>query len=312
MGVIAPGMVVTTSDGRARKKKIQPGGREWATVIQGVNARGWAVPPFIVLKGANLLKSWFAGNAFLSGWRPGVSDNGWTTNDLGLEWIKHFDLHTKDRSVGAYRLLVLDGHESHHSVPFELYCKEHNIITLCMPAHSSHLLQPLDVGCFGPLKQAYSRQIDDLLKARLTHVAKEDFLSAFIKAFPLAMTPDNVQGGFRGAGLVPFNPDQVLQELDIILKTPTPPGTRPGTALPWAPQTPNNPTEAQSQSDYIRNRIASHQDSSPTSMYEALNQMLKYTTKVAHHCTLQAKELSEVRKANEALSRRRTVQKTRL
>ena len=80
---------------------------------------------------------------------------------------------------------------------------------------------------------------------RLTHIAKEDFLSALIKAFPLAMTPDNVQCGFRGAGLVPFNPDRVLQELDVKLKTPTPPGTRPGTALPWAPQTPNNPTEAQ-------------------------------------------------------------------
>jgi hypothetical protein len=33
MGVISTGMVVTSSDGRARAKKIQPGNREWVTVV---------------------------------------------------------------------------------------------------------------------------------------------------------------------------------------------------------------------------------------------------------------------------------------
>jgi hypothetical protein len=49
-------------------------------------------------------------------------------------------------------LLILDGHESHHSTEFELYYQQNNIITLCIPPHSSYLLQPLDVGYFGPLK----------------------------------------------------------------------------------------------------------------------------------------------------------------
>ena len=49
MGVIFPGMVVTTLEGRGKAKLAQPGNREWATVIQGVNALSWAVPPFIIL-----------------------------------------------------------------------------------------------------------------------------------------------------------------------------------------------------------------------------------------------------------------------
>jgi hypothetical protein len=49
MGFICVGMVVTTSDGRAKAKLAQPGNREWATVIQGVNALGWVIPPFIIL-----------------------------------------------------------------------------------------------------------------------------------------------------------------------------------------------------------------------------------------------------------------------
>jgi hypothetical protein len=49
MGIIFAGMVVTTSEGRTKAKLAQPGNREWGTVIQGVNARGWAIPPFIIL-----------------------------------------------------------------------------------------------------------------------------------------------------------------------------------------------------------------------------------------------------------------------
>jgi hypothetical protein len=40
MGIIFLGIVVTTSDGRGKAKLAQPGNREWATVIQGVNALG--------------------------------------------------------------------------------------------------------------------------------------------------------------------------------------------------------------------------------------------------------------------------------
>jgi hypothetical protein len=43
MGVISTGMVVTSSDGRSKVKKVQPGNREWVTVIQGVNSQGWTV-----------------------------------------------------------------------------------------------------------------------------------------------------------------------------------------------------------------------------------------------------------------------------
>jgi hypothetical protein len=35
----------------------QPGNRECATVIQGVNARGWTIPPFAILKGQYLASS---------------------------------------------------------------------------------------------------------------------------------------------------------------------------------------------------------------------------------------------------------------
>ena len=86
-----------------------------------------------------------------------------------------------------------------------------------MPAHSSHLLQPLDVGCFGPMKKAYNKEIEYLVQARITHITKEDFFPAFKKAFDTTITNFNIKGGFRGAGLVPLNPQNVLSRLDVKL-----------------------------------------------------------------------------------------------
>jgi hypothetical protein len=119
----------------------------------------------VVVAGKNHLASWYQNSGFPPDWVISVTDNGWTTNEKGIEWIRHFDKHTKSRTTGVYRLLVLDGYKSHHSAEFEVYCKEHNIITLCMPAYSSYILQPLDVGCFSPLKQAYGRQIEEMMRA---------------------------------------------------------------------------------------------------------------------------------------------------
>jgi len=157
MGVIATAKVVTSSEAKSRPKTIQPGNREWVSIIQGVNSYGWALPPFIIFKAQNHLSAWYEDSGLPDDWVITLSENGWTSNSIGYEWIQHFDRYTNSRSIGTYRLLILDGHESHLSAQFQHYCTERKIITLCMPPHSSHILQPLDVSCFAPLKLSYGR-----------------------------------------------------------------------------------------------------------------------------------------------------------
>ncbi|KAF2187545.1 DDE-domain-containing protein [Zopfia rhizophila CBS 207.26] len=81
-----------------------------------------------------------------------------------------------------------------------------------MPSHASHLLQPLDVGCFSPLKDAYGRQVEDLIRNHIYHVTKLEFLPAFKAAYQNSITESNIRAGFQGAGLVPFDPDAVLSK----------------------------------------------------------------------------------------------------
>lgn len=103
-----------------------------------------------------------------------------------------FDKHTKDRSVGRYRLLILDGHGSHVTPEFDQYCLDQSIIVLCMPPHSSHLLQPLDVGCFSVLKRSYGKRIETLMSLGVNQIDKQEFLSIYQKACAEALHQNNV------------------------------------------------------------------------------------------------------------------------
>jgi len=162
MGVAATSKVVTSADTIGRATVVQPGNREWVTAIECINASGWCLPPFVILAGKLHQASWY--KDLPPDWAIALSDNGWTTDELGLEWIKHFNRHTESRTTGAYRLLILDGHSSHATPEFDQFCKDNKIITLCMPPHTSHLLQPLDVGCYSPLKVVYGHEVSELAR----------------------------------------------------------------------------------------------------------------------------------------------------
>jgi hypothetical protein len=283
MGMISTGAVVTGSKRQGQPMSVQPGNQEWTTVIQGVNATGWAIPPFMIFQGKHHLSAWYKEDDLTCNWVFAVSENGWTTNKLGLQWLKHFDAHTTERTVGGYCLLIMDGHNSHNLLKFQQYCKENNIITLCMPPHLSHLLQPLDVGCFAPLKIGYGRQAENLMHSRINHITKLEFLPCFKAAFNAAITKDNILERFQGAGLVPYNPGAVILKLDIRLCTPLLPTSEDE---PWQLQTPSNILEFGLQSNLIQERIQRHVNSLPTSTVNALERLSKGAEMAAHQLVL--------------------------
>ena len=119
-----------------------------------------------------------------------------------------------------------------------------------MPAHSSHLLQPLDVSCFSVLKKSYGQTVQELMRAGINHVDKDDFLDLYLQARTATYSPSTIQSGFKATGLVPFDPDQVLSRLHIQIQTPSPP--RPVPVLgPWIPETPHNIAELEFQTKAV-------------------------------------------------------------
>jgi hypothetical protein len=193
IGMILTGAVVTGSERWKWPKSVQQSNRECTTVIQGINATWCAILPFIIFQGRHHLSVRHKEESIPHDWIIAISENGRKKNELSLQWLKHFDEHTKRHTVGRYRLLIVDGHKSHNSLEHHQYYKENKIVTLCMPPHSSLLLQPLDVGCLAPLKVVVAK---NRMCSRINHSTKLEFLPCFKDAFDAAITKNNIMGGF--------------------------------------------------------------------------------------------------------------------
>jgi hypothetical protein len=252
----------------------------------------------------NVRLGWF--DELPDDWRINISDNGWTTDQIGLEWLKtHFIPLTNGRTMGTYRMLILDGHGSHLTPEFDRTCTENKIIPVCMPAHSSHLLQPLDVGCFAVLKRHYGQLVEQRMRLGFNHIDKIDFLTAFPRARTMAYKAQTIRNSFAATGLVPFNPDRVIQQLTIQLKTPTPPPSRSSNTQSSCLQTPQNIRQFVRQSTTIKRRISERTGSPNQVIDQAIMRMSKAYEMTMNGLLLVRKENYDLRAAHEKEKQKR-------
>jgi len=301
LGQISTSKVITSIEKQGRPKQIKPTGTEWVTIIQGACADGSAIPPFIIFKGKEVNYGWLC-EGLPATWMLTASPQGWTNDQLGLQWVHHFDKHTKSKTIGSKRLLILDNHGSHTTPEFTAFCEKNNIVLLWMPPHTSHMLQPLDVGCFGPLKQAFSKRTQGLIRNHIFHIDKSTFMATLYAAYIDAMTSHNIQAGFRGSGLHPFDPEVVLSILDPVFSSPP----RPPSQGSWCAKTPKTTQEVSRQATLIKRRLERHQSSSPTPIFEALNQLSKGAEMIATSAALLQSRVIELEAANTAMHIRKS------
>jgi hypothetical protein len=148
---------------RRYKQASHDANREWVTVIVYICADGTPLPPAVIFSAASekVQANWVhdidseTHSIYFS-----VSQSGWTNDDLGVAWLKQvFDPATKRKARRRFRLLILDGHGSHVTKAFIDYCDGNRILVLVYPPHATHTLQTLDVSCFKPLSQNYSKEL---------------------------------------------------------------------------------------------------------------------------------------------------------
>ncbi|KAL5395881.1 hypothetical protein PMIN03_013087 [Paraphaeosphaeria minitans] len=163
-----------------------------------------------------------------------------------------------------------------------------------MPAHTSHLLQPLDVSCFSPLKAAYGHEIAELARQGVFHIDKEEFLSIYPRVRSSVFTEQTIQSGFRATGLVPPCPERVLSCLTVV-RTPSPPGTTAGTKAAWTAETPHTTTQIEQQARHVR-ELLQRQSQSPTS--QAIRQLVKGCQLAMNSAAILAEENRKLQATN--------------
>jgi hypothetical protein len=200
------------------KERLQDGNREWITTIACICADGTSLSPGLIYQAASgdIQDTWLQDfdpqhhKVFFSS-----STSGWTNDKLGFAWLTQiFDRETKDKARRRWRLLFLDGHGSHLTMKFFDYCDKNKIILVTYPPHSTHSLQPLDVGIFSPLSKAYSDELEAFLHISLglSHITKRDFFRLFFPAWGRALTRENIISSWKTVGIYPFDPEIILKK----------------------------------------------------------------------------------------------------
>ncbi|XP_055700926.1 uncharacterized protein LOC129800511 [Phlebotomus papatasi] len=210
------GNVLARKSSRVVRTLKNSGPKEFATILFMVSATGQLVPPMVIHK-TNITPKIAVHNA--EGWKMGKSpQSGWMDGSLFYEYITNvFFPWLKSQGIQFPVVLYLDGHASDVTLPLSKFCKENGIVLVLLYPNSSHLIQPLDTVFFELMKVAYTKEVKKWKMSNLSsdrfhpmHVAK--VVNAALKHLDL---PKIAKDGFRGCGLVPFNPD-VVNTMDFL------------------------------------------------------------------------------------------------
>lgn len=204
--------------------KKAPENREWVSIIETINTESKYIRPVVIFKGQNVQSSWFLDYS-TPNWLFASSPKAWTSNWLGVEWLKQVFLpETAPKEVGGHRILLCDGHASHCSVDFMWTCYQNNVHLVYLPAHTSHVLQPLDLSIFSQIKRSYRAQIETLSALEdAAPIKKIRFVQYYHQARQYALTKAYISAGWRGAGIHPWNPGKVLNSTQLLGIHRTPP-----------------------------------------------------------------------------------------
>ena len=189
-------------------QNIGGSGREQITVNCAASASGKVLPPYVVYQGKNLYLAWTQGGP--DGACYTTSAKGWMEAPQFLDWfVTIFLPHTADVS-NKPRILVFDGHASHLSLDLMEKAKENNVVMMRLPAHLTHLLQPLDRAVFRPVKAKWQSLLVKHARTHTGPVGKKDFPAMLKALFNESFTIDTIKAGFRSTGLCPFNAAAVV------------------------------------------------------------------------------------------------------
>mgnify|MGYP002224296164 CR=1 FL=1 len=139
-------------------------------------------------------------------------ESGYINKELFVVWLNHF-ISTVKPSPTRRILLFLDGHTSHtKNVEALDLAREHGVIMLVLPAHTTHRLQPLDVAFFKHLSSYYIDEMEVWLRANPGRVVTQFQISQlFGKAYGRSATVGIAVKGFAHTGVWPVDRN-VFQE----------------------------------------------------------------------------------------------------
>ena len=189
------------------------------TVVVCMNVTGSFLPPFLIFPRQRMKAE------LMDGSPPGAvcvcHPSGWMQLEIFSQWFDHF-LTFSGASKSHPVLLILDGHSTHvRNLDVINKARDFGVMIICLPAHCSHKMQPLDVSFMKPFSTYYNTEVAKWLRNHPGRtVSVFQIASLLTPAFQKAATAMTAANGFRKTGLWPVNRD-VFQEHEYAPSEPT-------------------------------------------------------------------------------------------
>ena len=171
-------------------------------MLCAASAAGFPLPPMIIYPKA------YPGGAYTFAGPDdavyGKSESGYVDSELFIKWMEKIFLKfaVPERPI----ILFIDGHKSHVTLDVIDMARNNDVILFCLPPHTTHALQPLDVAVFKSFKNHFSKAVKALSFAKKNFVvSKRDFAQVVKDPFEQAFSIPNIKSGFRKSGIFPFN-----------------------------------------------------------------------------------------------------------
>ena len=188
------------------------------TALICIGADGTALPPYILFLGKSVKSSYALD--LPEGSRIYATDLGWMTQEASYFWISTVfipSLPPKDER--QFIMLLVDGHSSHKEFRTSKFCRQENIILFSLPPHTSHVLQPLDRGFFGPFKSYFRSECAAFTQRMQSAINRFSFGCVFSDAFRKTAQNELINKAFECSGIWPSNRDRINFAQQAPLKT---------------------------------------------------------------------------------------------
>ncbi|KAE9309782.1 hypothetical protein PR003_g20432 [Phytophthora rubi] len=207
------------AQGRCQQRVFAPKGmaanvqrssdRENVTIMGCINAAGGHIPPMYIFAGHRRKVEWM--EVAPDGAVCAVTETSNINGSLFMDWLKWF---VRKLPAARPQLLILDGHFAHVNYDAVLWAKRHEVHLFALPAHTSHFLQPLDVGIYQPFKSLYEQELEQY-PLREGMLPTRDDIAALTKT---GIYPPNLSKMLDGLiGNAPPTNEKSLRHHDVVI-----------------------------------------------------------------------------------------------
>ena len=108
-----------------------------------------------------------------------TSDSGFTSNQIGVEFLKHYTENSDADSHANWKLMLMNNHENHCIHEFVKFTNDNHIRLYLLIPHLSHCMQSLDVDVF----QTYERCHDVAIQQTISTSFVKNTVFQFLRNF---------------------------------------------------------------------------------------------------------------------------------